>query len=584
MNDSRIARPMAGSGTSARANGQLSASAAIPRIECRRDLPLSFAQERLWFLTQIEGGSKAYQNLHGLQLRGELDRAALRRALNQIVARHEALRTVFTLVDDKPSQRIVDKRDSQFQLIEHDLRECAGAAAELERLIAEETGTSIDLEAGPLIRGRLIRQGDEEYVLLITIHHIVSDAWSFGLFSKELSALYGAYVRGEEDGLPELGVQYADYAVWQRKWMEGEVLGKQAEYWKRAVAGAPEVLQLPADHVRPEQQSYSGATARLVLDEELTAGLRGLSRKHRTTLYMTVLAGWAALLARLSGQDEVVIGTPAANRNRVEIEGLIGFFVNTLALRVGVWGTATVGELLEQVKGQVFAAQEHQGIPFEQVVEIVRPSRSLAHNPVFQVMFAWQNAPKGMIDLAGLQVSPFTALPHDISKFDLTLLLQEKGHQIVGELEYATALYERPTIERYIGYFRRLLGAMVADDRQKVDRLPMLGQEERQQLLYEWNATEAEYPRDKCVHELFEEQVELTPNVTAIAYQEQGLSYGELNQQANRLAHYLRELGVGPDKRVAICVERGLEVVEGLLAVLKAGGAYVPLDPAFPAE
>ena len=233
MSNSTIARPMAGSGTSARADGRLSASAAIPKVECRSDLPLSFAQERLWFLAQIEGGSKAYQNLHGLQLRGELDRTALRRALNRIVARHEALRTVFALVDGKPLQRIAGERDSQFHLIEHDLRECDGATAELDRLIAEEASTPIDLQAGPLIRGRLIRQGDEEYVLLITIHHIVSDAWSFGLFSKELSSLYGAYVRGEEDGLPELGVQYADYAVWQRKWMEGEVLGKQAEYWKR---------------------------------------------------------------------------------------------------------------------------------------------------------------------------------------------------------------------------------------------------------------------------------------------------------------------------------------------------------------
>jgi amino acid adenylation domain-containing protein len=299
---------------------------------------------------------------------------------------------------------------------------------------------------------------------------------------------------------------------------------------------------------------------------------------------MTVLAGWAALLARLSGQDEVVIGTPAANRNRVEIEGLIGFFVNTLALRVGVWGTVTVRELLEQVKGQVLAAQEHQGIPFEQVVEIIRPPRSLAHTPVFQVMFAWLNTPKGMIDLAGLQVSPYTAVPHDISKFDLMLMLREEGDQIVGAVEYATALYEQSTIERYLGYFRRLLGAMVADDRQKVDRLPMLGQEERQQLLYEWNATEVEYPRDKCVHELFEEQVERTPNVTAIAYQEQALTYGELNRLANRLAHCLRGLGVRPDERVAICAGRGLEMVVGLLAVLKAGGAYVPLDPAFPAE
>jgi amino acid adenylation domain-containing protein len=578
-----IARPMAGSGTSARAGGRLSATAATPKVECRSDLPLSFAQERLWFLAQIDG-SKAYQNLHGRQLRGELDRTALRRALNQIVARHEVLRTVFALVDGKPLQRIADERDSQFHLIEHDLRECSEATAELDRLIAEEIGTSIDLEAGPLIRGRLIRQGNEEYVLLITIHHIVSDAWSFGLFSKELSALYRAYMRGEEADLPELEIQYADYAVWQRKRMEGDVRGKQAEYWKRALAGAPEVLQLPTDHVRPEQQSYSGDAARLVLDEELTAGLRGLSRKHKTTLYMTALAGWVALLARLSGQDEVVIGTPAANRNRVEIERLIGFFVNTLALRLGVSDSFDVGTLLAHVKSQAVAAQEHQGFPFEQVVEIVRPPRSLAHNPVFQVMFAWQNAPKGTIDLAGLQVSPFTAVPHNISKFDLTLLLQEEGNQIVGELEYATALYERSTIERYLGYFRTLLGAMVADDRQKVDRLPMLPQEERQQLLYEWNATEVEYPRDKCVHELFEEQVERRPGAAAVVYEDEQLSYGELNRRANRLAHYLRSLGVKPDTLVAVCVDRSLEMIVGLLAVMKAGGAYVPLDPAYPGE
>jgi aryl carrier-like protein len=441
MSNFTIAHAKAGSGAGLRAGGQLSATAAIPRIECRRDLPLSFAQERLWFLAQIEGGSKAYQNLHGLQLRGELDRAAFRRALNQIVARHEALRTVFTLVDGKPLQQIVSERDSQFHLIEHDLRACDGAAAELERLIAEEAGASMDLYAGPLIRGRLIRQGNEEYVLLITIHHIISDAWSFGVFSNELSALYGAYVRGEEDGLPELGVQYADYAVWQRKWMEGEVRGKQAAYWERSLAGAPEVLQLPTDHVRPEQQSYSGAAASLVLDEELTAGLRGLSRKHRATLYVTLLAGWAALLARLSGQDDVVIGTPAANRNRVEIERLIGFFVNTLALRLGVADSFDVGELVAHVRSRVVAAQAHQGIPFEQVVEIIRPRRSLAHNPVFQVMFSWQNNPKGTIDLPGLRVSPFTAVPHDISK--LRVGRHDNFFELGGHSLMAVTLVER---------------------------------------------------------------------------------------------------------------------------------------------
>jgi amino acid adenylation domain-containing protein len=583
MSDSTIARPKSEAGASTHASGRLAGTAAIPRLESRSNLPLSFAQERLWFLAQIEGGSKAYQNLHGLQLRGELDRTALRRALNQVVARHEALRTVFTLVEGKPVQRILGKHESQFHLIEHDLQEC-DRAAELERLIAEESDTSMDLHTGPLICGRLIQQGNEEYVLLITIHHIVSDAWSFGVFSNELSNLYGAYVRGEVDGLPGLAVQYADYAVWQRDWMEGEVLGKQAEYWERALAGAPEVLQLPADHVRPKQQSYSGATTTLVLDEELTAGLRGLSRKHKTTLYMTVLAGWAALLARLSGQDDVVIGTPTANRNRVEVEGLIGFFVNTLALRLGVSNSYDVGELVAHVKSQAVGAQAHQSIPFEQVVEIVRPSRSLAHNPVFQVMFAWQNAPKGTIHFPGLQVSSFTALPHDVSKFDLTLSLQEEGNQLVGDLEYATALYERSTIERYLGYFRTLLGAMVADDNQKVDRLPMLPQEERQQILYEWNDTAATFPADKCVHELFEEQVARTPAAVALVFEGEELNYAQLNARANRLAHHLRKLGVKPDDRVAICAERGIEMVVGLLAVLKAGGAYVPLDPGYPKE
>ncbi|HEY2360413.1 MAG TPA: amino acid adenylation domain-containing protein [Candidatus Angelobacter sp.] len=312
--------------------------------------------------------------------------------------------------------------------------------------------------------------------------------------------------------------------------------------------------------------------------------MRGLSRKHRTTLYMTVLAGWAALLARLSGQDDVVIGTPAANRNRVEIEGLIGFFVNTLALRLGVSGTATVGELLGRVKGQVLAAQEHEDIPFEQVVEIVHPSRSLAHNPVFQVGFTWQNVPKGTIDLPGLQVSPFTTVPHDVSKFDLQLSLQEEGNQIVGGVEYATALYERSTIERYLGYFRKLLGAMVADDTQAVGRLPLLEASERHRVLYEWNETRTEFPSDKCVHELFEEQVTRTPAAVAVVFEEEELNYAELNARANQLAHYLRELGVRPDDRVAICAERDLEMIIALVAVLKAGGAYVPLDPAYPAE
>jgi amino acid adenylation domain-containing protein len=575
--------------TSIHNGGRLSLAATIPRVEFRSDLPLSFAQEQLWFLAQMEGGSKAYQNLRCLHLLGELNRTALGQALNQIVARHEALRTVFAPVDGRPVQRIAGKHESHFHLIEHDLQECDQAAEELDRLVTEENRTHFDLETGPLIRGRLIRQAEQDHILLITIHHIISDAWSFGVFSNELSAIYSALARGEADPLPELTVQYADYAVWQRERVEGQILREQAEYWKTALAGAPALLQLPTDHIRPAQQSYRGALVELTLDEELTAGLKELGRRHGTTLFMTALAGWAAVLARLSGQQDVVIGTPTANRRRLEIEYLIGFFVNVLPFRLHVSDSLSIGELLAHVKSQVIAAQQHQDIPFERVVELARPVRSLSYNPVFQVMFSWQNAPKGTIELPGLQLCQLPSAPPGVSKFDLTLSLEEARNKIIGGVEYAAALFEPATVERYCGYFRTLLQAMVSDDTQEVGRLHILPERERRQVLYEWNATDVAYPaagsrREKCVHELFEEQVKNTPDATAVVFENDFLSYAELNHRANRLAHYLRRLDIKPDKRVAICVERSLEMVIGLLAILKAGGAYVPLDPAYPTE
>ena len=560
-----------------------------PLVRVERDgqkglkLPLSFAQQRLWFLAQMPGVSQAYHIPIGLRLRGEPQLPALRRALDCILERHEALRTTFVVVDGEPAQRIASPEESRFLLPEYDLRRRRDAAAELDRLRAEEAGAPFDLEAGPPIRGRLIRLAEDEYALLITMHHIVSDGWSMGVFLKELSALYTAFVSGGPESLPKLEAQYADYTLWQRKCMAGEALRRQAEYWESALAGAPALLELPADHPRPAQQDQAGAFLSVALDEGLTAGLKALSRRNGTTLFMTLLAGWAGLLARLSGQQDVVIGAPTANRNQVEIEGLIGFFVNTLALRVDVSGAPTVGELLERVKRQVLAAQQHQDIPFEQVVELARPVRSLSHSPVFQVMFAWQNAPRESINLQGLQVSPLP-VPHAVSKFDLTLSLREAGDKIVGGVEYAAALFEPATVERYMGYFRALLQAMASDDTQEVGRLHILPELESRQVLYEWNATDAEYPREKCVHELFEEQVEKTPDAVAVVFENDLLSYAELNRRANRLAHYLRGLGVGPDARVAICVERSLETVIGLLAILKAGGAYVPLDPAYPAE
>ena len=559
----------------------------LPRIEAVERsgrLPLSFAQQRLWFLAQIEGASRAYHMPFYLRLKGELNRAALGRALDRIVARHEALRTSFVQIDGVPAQKIASAEESRLVLEEHDLSRHDDAPAELERLAADEVGIGFNLETGPLIRGRLICLGQDEHALLITMHHIVSDGWSMGILRNELSTLYGAFLRGEEDPLPRLEVQYVDYAVWQRQWLEGEILQQQAAYWKGALAGAPALLELPTDHPRPAQQDYAGAFAEMALDEQLTAGVRGLSRRHRTTLFMTLLAAWAALLARLSGQQDVVIGSGTANRRRTEIENLIGFFVNTLAVRVDLSSSPTVGELLTQVKAQAIAAQKHQDIPFEQVIEILQPARSMGHHPLFQIGFAWQNAPEGTLRLPGLELSPLQKVPYTTTKFDLTLVLREAGDTIAGGVEYATSLFERPTVERYLGYFRNLLEAMVAGETQVVDRLPMLAAAERHQVLYGWNDTKIDFPSDKCVHELFEEQVERTPEATAVVFEDDSLSYAELNAKANRLAHYLRELGVRPEDRVAICLERGLEMIVGLLAVLKAGAAYIPLDPAYPVE
>src|SRR5689334_7378311 len=328
------------------------------------------------------------------------------------------------------------------------------------------------------------------------MYHIVSDGWSMGVMVGELNALYRAYGRGEADPLPELEIQYADYAVWQRQWIEGEILQQQAAYWKTTLAGAPALLELPADHARPVEQSYAGAALPVVLEEKLTSGLKGLSRSHGTTLYMTLLTGWAILLMRLSGQQDVVIGSPVANRGRTEIENLIGFFVNTLALRLDLSGSPSVSELLQQTKAQALAAERHQDIPFEQVVELAQPVRSLAHSPLFQVMFAWQNETESLLELPGLDVLPLQP-PHKVAQFDLSLFLQPAGDTTSGVIEYASALFEAATVHRYIGYFLALLKAMVADNAQTIDRLPMIGEVEREQVLYGWNETKAEFPGDQ---------------------------------------------------------------------------------------
>ncbi|BCN02235.1 hypothetical protein RPSA_47710 (plasmid) [Ralstonia solanacearum] len=578
-----FAQPSLSAVAQAIVRGQGSALPAITVADRGEALPLSFAQQRLWFLAQMEGGSEAYHIPVGLRLKGELDEDALRRSLDRIVARHEALRTRFVAEDGQAVQRVASA-DAGLPLDWVDLSTEAVPEHQLGLLAEAEARAPFDLEQGPLIRGRLVKLGEQEHVLLITMHHIVSDGWSQGVLARELGMLYEAYRSGGEDPLPALPIQYADYAVWQRRWLEGAELQRQGAHWEQALAGAPTLLSLPTDRARPAQQDYAGGSVEVIFDETLSAGLRKLSQRHGTTLFMTVLAGWSALLSRLSGQEEVVVGSPVANRTRSEVEGLIGFFVNTLALRVEVGG-ATVSELLERVKAKVLEAQAHQDLPFEQVVERIRPVRSLSHSPVFQAALSWLNTEAvGLsLELEGLTIEGVDA-GQAAAKFDLTLELRETSEGLAGSLDYATALFDRATVERYLGYLQRLLAAMVENDSQQVSRIGLLDEDERVRLLESWNETKAPYPQASTIHGLFEAQVRRTPEAIAVEHEGRQVSYAELNARANRVAHALIGLGVGPDARVGLCAERSVELVVGLLGILKAGGGYVPLDPSYPQD
>ncbi|WP_043228285.1 condensation domain-containing protein, partial [Burkholderia glumae] len=455
-----------------------------------------------------------------------------------------------------------------------------------ERLEAQACAP-FDLERGPPIRGQLVRLGPDDHALLLTLHHIAADGWSMGVLTRELAAFYEAGRRAAPAPLPPLPLQYADYAAWQRRLLDGEALQEQAAYWRDALSNAPALLSLPTDRPRPARQDFAGATVPVRLDAALGTALKALSLRHGATLYMTLLAGWAVVLARLSGQDEVVIGSPAANRLRAETEGLIGFFVNTLALPLDLSGGPSVAELLRRVRARTLEAQARQDLPFEQVVELVKPLRSLSHSPLFQVMFAWQNVELPALALPGLRLEPLAPVRAS-AKFDLTLELGEADGAIVGTLEYATALFDRATAARHVGYLERVLREMTAREQEPVAALPMLGDAERRRLLEAHNRTGAAYPFVPSVAALVEAQVRRTPDAPAVAQcspedgAERVLSYAQLDQQANALAHHLIARGVRPGDRVAICVQRCPEMVVGLLAILKAGAGYVPLDPSYP--
>jgi amino acid adenylation domain-containing protein len=551
-------------------------------------LPLSLAQQRLWFLDQFDkAASAAYHMGAALRLRGRLDRSALQATLDRLIARHEILRTRFVAIDGVPYQQI-EPADCGFALRHEDLRGLSAAEREatVAARAAEEARAAFDMSNGPLIRGQLLALAEDEHVLLITQHHIVGDGWSMGIVVREFAALYTAFGRGETDPLPPLDIQYADYAQWQRSWLQGEELTRQLNFWKNHLSGAPALLELPLDRPRPAVQSHAGGTVPLVLPANLTADLRAFSQRHGATLFMTLLSGWGLLLSRLSGQTDVVIGTPVAGRQRREIENLIGCFVNTLALRLRFDEQPSVASLLAQVKDTTLAAFAHQELPFEQVVETVQPLRSLSHSPLFQTMVALNNtntSGEGAVELPGLTLSRVGG-EQNSTQFDLSLVVAEQGERLDVAVGYTSALFDRETVERWAGYYVRLLEEMVADAAATVDVLPILSAADRHQLVVELNATGADYPQDTLIHELFERQAALQPDATAVIFEEQTLSYGELDARANQLAHELIALGVQPDDRVAICVERGLEMMVGLLGILKAGGAYLPLDPAYPAE
>ncbi|MGW9795457.1 amino acid adenylation domain-containing protein [Serratia sp. 121840015-1] len=552
----------------------------LPILPVARDgeLPLSFAQQRLWFLTQLEGMSETYHIPLALRLHGRLDRQALQHSLDALYARHESLRSRFITREDRPQVQILPANG--LPLAFHDLRRHPAQADTLCRQAATQP---FDLTQGPLVRAALIRLADEEHLFLLTCHHIVSDGWSTGILLRELGALYGAFRRGDADPLPLPTLQYPDYAAWQRRYLTPERLAAQAQYWRETLSGAPALLTLPTDRPRPTVQSFSGGEVPIAIDAELTQALRQFSRQHGGTLFMTVLAAWSLVLARMAGQQELVIGTPEANRGRLETESLVGFFVSTLALRIDLRDDPDLPTLIARIRHTVLTARENRDLPFEQVVELVNPPRHLGYTPLFQVMLAWQDGSVRDIPLPGLQAE-LAGLEYSAAKFDLTLDLADTGEGISGTLNFATALFDRATAERYGVYLIQALRAMTLNNPRSVSHIDLLPLAEREHLLHGWNRTERDYPLDQTLAALFEQQVRRTPDAIALVSGAESLSYAQLNARANRLAHALIARGVGPDRRVAVCAERGLNMVTALFGILKAGGAYVPLDPAYPGE
>lgn len=547
--------------------------------------PTSFAQQRLWFVDQLDPNSSLYNILETVGISGPLNVSILHRAIEEIVARHEALRTTFTSVNGSPMQVIVPTGELALPVV--DLTGLSEAEREEKalQLAREEAEQPFDLVRGPLLRTKLLRLAEEQHVMLLVTHHIVFDGWSTGVFFRELAVLYEVFSVGKPSPLPGLPIQYADYAVWQREQLTGEAYAKQLAYWKEQLKGAPAVLHLPADRPRPAAQSFRGAHQYMPLPKDLAESLGALAQREGVTLFMLLLAAFQTLLARYTAQDEIMVGSASAGRSQLATENLIGCFINTLVLRTDVSGDPSFRELLRRVREVTLEAYAHQDVPFEKLVEELQPERSLSYSPLFQVLFMLQNAPRQALEPAG-QTLTLNALTVDngTSKFDLKLEIVGKADGLSCLCEYSTALFDASTIRQMMGHLEVLLASVVANPDERISRLPLLTAAERHQLLVAWNNTQSDIPRDKCIHELFEAQVEQTPETVAVVFEDKQVTYSELNRRANQLAHRLRALGVRPEVRVGILIERSLEMVVGLLGILKAGGTYVPLDPSYPKE
>jgi len=552
-------------------------------VSREQNLPLSFGQERLWFLNQIDPSNPSYNQLAALRLKGSLNVGVLERSINEISRRHEVLRTTFREVDGQPIQIVASTLNIAIPIVDLRLLPYDEREIEIQQLVKELVQCPFDLAADPLLRFLLLQLEEAEHIFIINVHHIVFDGWSSGVFFRELAALYEAFCSDKPSPLPELTLQYADFAHWQRRWLQGLTRSSYLAYWKEKLQGAPSVLELPTDRPRPPVQTFRGAHQSMPLSKELSEALANLSKRENVSLFMTLLAAFQILLYRYTGQADICTGTPIANRTRIEIEGLIGFFVNTLVLRTDLSGNPRFRELLLQVREVALGAYAYQELPFEQLVAELQPARSLSQTPLFSVMFVFHNVPLIPSELPGLTVSPYW-VENFTAKLDLTLSFENDREGLIGVWEYNTDLFDATTIARMAGHFQTLLEGIVANPDRRLSELPLLTAAARHQLLVEWNDTKAEYPQQRCVHQLFEAQVERTPDAVALVFEDNQLTYRELNAKANQLAHYLQKLGVKPEVLVGICVERSLEMVVGLLGILKAGGAYVPLDPAFPKQ